>query len=632
MQYRREVDGQRALAVVPVMLFHAGFAAFGGGFVGVDVFFVISGYLITSIIVTEMQAGTFTLARFYERRARRILPALFLVMFVSLPFAWLWLIPSDMRNFSQSMVAVSLFSSNILFYLTSGYFGTTAEFKPLLHTWSLSVEEQYYVLFPLLLLLTWRWGRRWQALTLLGLALLSLAMAQWESRADPMFAFFLLPTRGWEILLGAGTALYLGARTEAPSPSTLAQGASTVGLVLIAWSVFVFDRNVPFPSVYTLVPTAGAALLILFATPQTWAGRLLGSRWLVGLGLISYSAYLWHQPLLAFARHRGIEEPGKDLLALLMVASVVLAFLSWKYVEMPFRDKRRFSRRQIFVLGGACSVLFIAIGLVGKFGGGFESRFTPQQLKLAAYSDYDFGGGISRYTCYLEPENTFADFSKDCPKTTPGAPALLVWGDSYAAALMPGLRTVRKDLIQYTTSKCPPVIDTAFADRPNCLEINRFVMREIQRLQPAEILLHGNWHVYGRDAIVEPLARTLEAIRLASPQSRVTVVGGVPQWRRTLPILAIKAGLVLDRQQTLAMPSYAALAELDSELSRVATGHGAGFKSALAPLCTPGNCLAVIPYKGGYELTAWDNGHLTEAGSMLLAGRLLADDGVARRP
>ena len=218
MTYRREIDGLRALAVLPVILFHAGFPTFSGGFVGVDVFFVISGYLITSIILAERQAGTFTLVGFYERRARRILPALFVVMGVCSVFSWLWLLPSDMKMFSQSLVAVPAFASNILFYLTSSYFEPAAELKPLLHTWSLSVEEQYYLLYPIMLLIAWRFGKRWIVAVLILLTGMSLAAAHYGSTTDPSFTFFLLPTRGWEILIGALVGFYAFRTSTDPPP------------------------------------------------------------------------------------------------------------------------------------------------------------------------------------------------------------------------------------------------------------------------------------------------------------------------------------------------------------------------------------------------------------------------------
>lgn len=378
MDYRPEIDGLRALAVLPVILFHAGFQTFGGGFVGVDVFFVISGYLITSIIVAQKHAGTFTLINFYERRARRILPALFVVMFACMPFAWLWLLPQEMKSFSQSLVAVSVFASNVLFWRTSGYFAPAAELIPLLHTWSLAVEEQYYLFFPIFLLLTWRFGKRW-ILGVLGLvAIISLVAAQWSSVADRAAAFYLLPTRGWELLVGVFVAFYCSNSVKQNLNRTASEVGGAIGVLLLVYAIFAFDRQTPFPSLYTLIPTIGTALIILFATQQTLVGKLLGTKSLVGVGLISYSAYLWHQPLFAFARLRIVDGPSKLLLSALAITAVMLAYLSWKYVEIPFRNKQRYSSKQIFAYGAVGSALFVTFGLVGHFTKGFQTDSTGQ--------------------------------------------------------------------------------------------------------------------------------------------------------------------------------------------------------------------------------------------------------------
>ena len=385
MNYRREIDGLRALAVIPVILFHAGFKSFSGGFVGVDVFFVISGYLITSIILAEQQAGTFSLISFYERRARRIFPALFVVMLACLPFAWLWMLPSDMKDFSQSLIAVSAFASNILFWQESGYFESAVELKPLLHTWSLAVEEQYYLLFPIFLLLTWRLGKRWIVGILLFVAVISLTAAQWGSLNKPTATFYLLPTRGWELLIGALIAFYFFSKnsneTETDKTGALVnQSVSIVGFLLIAYAIFAFDKSTPFPSLYALIPTIGAALIILFANPQTLVGKLLGSKLFVGIGLISYSAYLWHQPLFAFMRHNSVSEPGTKLLLALAFFSIVLAYVSWKYVEKPFRDKRQIGRRRVLLFAIIGSLSFGVIGLVGHFTEGYEHYYYTNRL------------------------------------------------------------------------------------------------------------------------------------------------------------------------------------------------------------------------------------------------------------
>lgn len=377
MQYRAEIDGLRAVAVIPVILFHAGFETFSGGFVGVDVFFVISGYLITTIILADMDAGAFSLANFYDRRARRILPALLFITAVCIPFAWRLLLPNDMENFTQSLVAVATFSSNILFWLQSGYFDTAAEFKPLLHTWSLAVEEQYYVLFPLFLMLTWKLGKGWIAAILALIALLSLGMAQWGSIYTPSAAFYLLPARGWELLVGSFVAFFLLNKKAVKGNQWL----SLLGLLMILYAVFVFDEQTPFPSFYTLIPVIGVALIILFASPDTVAHRLLSNKGLVGIGLISYSAYLWHQPLFVFARYASPTEPSALLFAALSLMTFLLAYLTWRMVEQPFRARHKIDTKTLVPVLSIGMVGVLAIGLAGHVSEGYRNqRFANDDL------------------------------------------------------------------------------------------------------------------------------------------------------------------------------------------------------------------------------------------------------------
>lgn len=465
MNYRREVDGLRALAVIPVILFHAGFATFSGGFVGVDVFFVISGYLITTILIAELERGEFSVVAFYERRARRILPALFLVMAASLPLAWLLLAPSDLTDFWQSLVAVSLFSSNVLFWLESGYFDTEAELKPLLHTWSLAVEEQFYILFPLLLMLAWPIGRRRIVAIILLVVTFSLALAQWGSARQPAASFFLLPTRAWELGLGALVAFLL-ARTRLFLASSPANDVlAMAGLLLILVAAFAFDERTPFPGLYALLPTVGTALVLLFAGPRTLAGRVLGSRVLVAVGLVSYSAYLWHQPMFAFARHASLGEPAEWQLLGLAALSLALAYVSWRFVEQPFRQKGTLSRRQVFAFAVVGSSLFICIGMTAYLTGGFETaRMNAAQrsvLSTAASSprrkDCHTGGAG-----YRKP-------SDSCEYHF--APATwAVFGDSHAVELAYAFAEELKEsgagVRQLSFSGCAPTFGRESADRP----------------------------------------------------------------------------------------------------------------------------------------------------------------------
>ena len=371
MKYRAEIDGLRALAVVPVILFHAGFELFSGGFVGVDVFFVISGYLITTILIEDIENKRFSIVNFYERRARRILPALFFVMLVCIPFAWMWMLPSQMQDFSQSLVAVSLFASNILFWRESGYFDAAAEEKPLLHTWSLAVEEQYYVLFPIFLILAWRFGKNRVFWMIVVMAAISLLLSEWGWRNKATANFYLAPTRAWELFAGS-IAAFIVQKQGVQKNNLLA----TLGLAAIIFSIFFYDETTPFPSVYALVPVIGVVLLVLYAEKDTLAAKLLSTKGFVGIGLISYSAYLWHQPLFAFARIRSLENPTTLLMLALSSLSVLLAYISWRYIEKPFRNKAQISRQKIFAISLTGILMFATLGVVGHKTNGFFDYIT----------------------------------------------------------------------------------------------------------------------------------------------------------------------------------------------------------------------------------------------------------------
>ena len=425
MKYRAEIDGLRALAVLPVILFHAGFEWFSGGFVGVDVFFVISGYLITTIIISEMAEGKFSIVNFYERRARRILPALFFVMAACLPFAWMWLTPNDLKDFGQSLIAVSTFSSNILFWQMSGYFDTAAELKPLLHTWSLAVEEQYYILFPIFLMLTWRLGIRWVLLLLSIVFFISLGVAQWGAYNSPSAAFFLLPTRGWELLVGVFAAFYLKYNTHLKSHS-LNQTFSLLGFGMIVYSIIAFDETTPFPSLYALIPTIGTGLLILCAVPKTYVHKLLSLKFIVGIGLISYSAYLWHQPLLAFARHRSLGEISELILVTLCLASLVMAWFSWRFVEKPFRSKTKVSSRLIFKFSIIFALFFSITGLWLHQSNG-ALKYYPKEKQQVLGSFIDATG----YVTERHKQIRLLEFSKNNEKKD-----ILIIGDSHSEDLV----------------------------------------------------------------------------------------------------------------------------------------------------------------------------------------------------
>lgn len=460
MKYRAEIDGLRAVAVIPVILFHAGAKYFSGGYVGVDVFFVISGYLITTIILAEKEQGSFSIFNFYERRARRILPALFLVMLVSLPFAWFWLMPSNMEGFAKSLIAVSTFSSNILFWQETGYWGTANELKPLLHTWSLAVEEQYYVLFPLFLMFMWKFRRRWILSSFIFVAVTSLLLAQWGAYNKPHGTFFLLPTRGWELAIGAFIAFYFLYRQQLVrnllTHKIMDETLGLLGLAMILYAVVAFTPSTPFPSFYALIPTLGAAFIIIFSSSQTLVGRLLGSKIFVGVGLISYSAYLWHQPMLAFARNESLTKPDHLTLIILSLLSLPLAYLSWRYVEKPFRNKNIVNRRTVFVFSVLGTLIFMAIGVSGVVTNGFADRTNNESLSLATIQKkLRINYGLN--------SSCIESFTLSPVCRTSDKPEIMVWGDSYAEHLVRGILASNPaaKLIQMTKDNCGPFFDIA---------------------------------------------------------------------------------------------------------------------------------------------------------------------------
>lgn len=503
MEYRREIDGLRAIAVIPVILFHAGFEHFSGGYVGVDIFFVISGYLITTIILSEKEQGKFSIINFYERRIRRILPVLFFIVALCVPFAWFLLLPSDLKDFSQSLVAISLFSSNILFWLETGYWEAVNELKPLLHTWSLAVEEQYYVLYPIFLMFMWRFRKRWLLVSFLIIAGISFLLAEFAVNNAPIANFFLLPTRGWELAIGAIIAVYFFYKKNIIrsllTHKILNEIAGLIGLGMIFYSVFFYTESTPFPSRYALIPTFGTGLIIMFSSQDTIVGQLLGNKLLVGTGLISYSAYLWHQPLFAFARHAFLNGPDLSIFTILILITFLLSYFSWRYVEVPFRNKHKYSRQFIFITAIIGSLFFIGIGALGHFNNGFDKRVTETGLTIKELDERTrVNHGLSKI---CEGEFTL---SEDCRNSED--PEILIWGDSYVMHLVQGVLASNTDakVIQMTKSVCGPFFEVAPIYLPEyplkwaegCLEFNEKVKNWLKNSNVKYVVMSSSFYTY----------------------------------------------------------------------------------------------------------------------------------------
>ena len=611
MKYRAEIDGLRALAVLPVILFHAGFEWFSGGFVGVDVFFVISGYLITTIIISEIAEDKFSIINFYERRARRILPALFFVMLVCIPFAWLWMLPSQMKDFSQSLIAVSLFASNILFWRESGYFAAEAEEKPLLHTWSLAVEEQYYVLFPIFLILAWRFGKNRVFWMIVVMAAISLLLSEWGWRNKATANFYLAPTRAWELFAGS-IAAFIVQKQGVQKNNVLA----LIGLAAIVFSISFYDEATPFPSIYTLVPVLGVMLLVLHADKETLAAKLLSTKVLVGIGLISYSMYLWHQPLFAFARINSIEHPSSITMSALGVISIVLAYISWRFVEKPFRSISSFSRKEIFSysLLGMCIIIFF--GFIGDKQNGFESRFAENDLVfLQQISEENSDYVIERF-------NTLNSAAWD-----EGKIKVLLVGDSYAQDLTNAV--YESDLIQkvsVSTWYIPGLCGNVYiplkekkkfipiSDLSRCVNTDYFENRDfIKLLQSAdEVWFASDWGFWEIELIKNGLANVKEVTN-----ADIRVFG-----RKDFPIFKPRKYLGLsDKERAMFSESInVEMIEHNQIFSDMVKDYD--YIDVQRLMCGGSSINCKIFDEFG-QLKTYDGGHLTKAGAQFYGNRLM---------
>ena len=381
LKYRAEIDGLRALAVIPVIFFHAGFNFFSGGFVGVDVFFVISGYLITTIIIKELNNNTFSIKRFYERRARRILPALIFVILISSIISFIFLTRSELGSYFKSVIATLLFFSNFYFYKTTPYFRSESDLEPLLHTWSLSIEEQFYIIFPITLLLFHKFFKRYIFLMLAFGFVASLFICQFLAlKTGGILNFYFTFSRAWELALGAICAHTLIYKDL--SYSTLIKNfLSTIGIILIVFSIFFFSRQTVFPSFYTLVPTIGTSLIILFADKDTFINKILSIKFLVSIGLISYSLYLWHQPLLAFGRI-FLNDLSIIQKLILIFLSVLMSIFSYFLIEKIFRDKNKIDFKFFFKTITITSIFLVLFSLISYNYFSFKNSTEARLAKL----------------------------------------------------------------------------------------------------------------------------------------------------------------------------------------------------------------------------------------------------------
>lgn len=634
--FRVDINGLRAVAVIAVVLFHFGVAGFSGGFVGVDVFFVISGYLMTRIILGPLAEERFSVWRFYLARARRIFPALAVLSALMLAYGWLKLSPMDFKTLARHVGVSLLFFSNQVYWKESGYFDADAHEKWLLHTWSLSVEWQFYLLYPLLILAVARLCRRPACLTglLWTVFFASLAWSAWLAFANPSKAFFLLPTRAWEMI--AGGLIYR--HQEACARLTRGRGwVEAAGLAAIVLSAMLIGPDSTWPGLNALFPVAGTMLVLAHGAGN--ASRL-GNAFLQGIGRWSYSIYLWHWPLVV-GLHQSQSARNGAWIAAGMAASVLLGWASFRLVENPGR--RLVNRLQLAPALAACAAMVLL-----PFAAAAVFHYGHDRLMALRYKDHPRLADVraleafqARYfstlykplyregTCFMVPEKSFGDFAPECAGRPGG---VVLWGDSHAAHLWPGLKALTEpgSAAQWTASGCPPLLNEEFARRPNCRAINDRVLRKVMESRPQVLILAGAWIKHDEATIRRGLAETLSRLH-ADPawRPRIVLVGSVPAWRKPLPRLLASDFLNGDERTRSRNDLDPDMARRDALIREIA-GTQAAFFSPISAACDDSGCLRYFEKDGARIPFAFDYGHLVEESSVLVVSAMFRQLGAER--
>jgi peptidoglycan/LPS O-acetylase OafA/YrhL len=642
LTYRSDIDGLRAIAVLAVIAYHCFPLRVQGGFVGVDIFFVISGFLISSIIYNELESRSFSIVEFYVRRIRRIYPALFIVMAAVCVAGWFILLPSSFVPVGRQIVGGSTFSANFVMWWQTGYFSPESRTQPLLHLWSLGVEEQYYLVFPLICIAFYKARSRWTLpAAFLVIAVVSMALNVAFVTRYSSATFFLPHARLWELFVGAGLSLCLHRNLQPAWEGALLEKWRTaigfLGLGLIAVSIFGINKDDSFPGWWALLPTMGAALAIA-AGPSSWCNRyILSCKPAVFVGLISYPLYLWHWPFLSFIRIASIFwgfEISSRMKGAAILLFFVLAYLTYRFVELPIRQVKQRNRRRrgaLWLLG--CVFLTGAFGVMVVLTGGLPARFPGAITAL----DHDFSVDVARTyrdgTCFLRADQLPASFRDDCLDPAEGndvRPLVVLWGDSHAADLFPGFRALQGQsgvrLAQYTSGGCAPIVGLQSPGLPNCLSVNYAVLDRIKLLKPNIVVLSALWcDPANADrncaARAEGLLNTIELVKAAGVQ-RIVVIGSAPFWKYGVP------GLLLNELRSNPnnpvpdqLPQGFLEAHDDTLLKSVTQKAGAVYVPLFDDLCGQTSCI-VTTGPGWQNVVTYDLSHFTEHGSIFVAQRI----------
>jgi peptidoglycan/LPS O-acetylase OafA/YrhL len=616
-QYRADVDGLRAAAVLAVVGFHAFPGVFQGGFIGVDIFFVISGFLISRILFKSLASNRFSIVDFYSRRIRRIFPALTIVLLFCLTAGWFLLLPNDYAQLGKHVSAGTVFISNLILWNEAGYFDQASHAKPLLHLWSLGIEEQFYLFYPIVLALIWKMRKA------VGWALVFLTLASFAFNihllATDLSATFYSPlTRFWELSVGGLIAFqrHHNSYSAASVSAAIKTGVSLVGAGLILLAAVLLSNKSTFPGWWACLPVLGAGAL-LWAGPQALVNRyVFSNRILVWIGLISYPLYLWHWPLLTFAQIDASEPTTRLMRISIVVLSVLLAWLTYRFIEQPIR-RRSLSKAMTSVL---LSVL-LTTGLLGLLV--YQSSGAPARMPLfiQQLSALEFDHTIRTRvgTCFLLTGQTSKDFSNCLDEKVAGRPSVLLIGDSHASHLYPGLSTRfghEANIIQRTAGFCPPMFGPKTeAIGKLCKDVIEYAQQLIRQQHPQVVILSANWLFYE----LTELKDTIQWLKAVGVE-KIILVGPVPQWRESLVRQLYQQYRKTDQAE---VPSRLSLGLnpnvfiVDRQMAEIATALEVEYISPQHLLCDTKGCLT--RYGESLEtLITWDYGHLTNGASEYL--------------
>ena len=615
-KYRADIDGLRAIAILSVVCFHAFPQWMQGGFVGVDIFFVISGFLISSIIFDSLEKNSFSYYEFYVRRIKRIFPALILVLLTSYVAGWYLLLPDEYMQLGKHIASGAGFVSNLVLWDEAGYFDKASDTKPLLHLWSLGIEEQFYIFWPLLLGLVWKYRLNFLVTTLF-IAVASFLVNIFTVNTNPVAAFYSPFARFWELMIG-GVLAYLILHKPHHLPKNT-NWQSTVGLLLIVIAVLSIDKDRAFPGWWALLPTLGA-FLIISAQPTAWVNSyLLGNRVLVWIGLISYPLYLWHWVILSFLRINESGLPSVEVRLAAVLASFFLAWLTYWAIERPIRYKTNV-RWTVVVL----CVLLSLIGFVGfntfqRDGLSFRlMKISPELMGVKS----DIANEWRQNQCFLaETSDKFSDVCLDKIR-----PLIFLWGDSHAAALYPGLKLMQGDyqfgIAQHTAAACRPLVGKWFENHKLCKKINDENLALVEKIKPEFILLHANWSDVNDLAALDV---TIDLLKKAGIRN-IVLLGPDPIWNDELTRILFSYHRKEHKRPPLRMKDNNAEGAhtLDFAMRDFSASLNIQYISSLDILCNSDGCLTRTS-EDAPDITTMDGAHLTPQGAAYQAKQILSE-------